>query len=183
VLFVENRDLPMIDVSVDFPAGSGYDSAQKSGLAGLTLQMLKLGAEGMTEDEIARKTADVGARLNGRFDTDRAGMRCARSPARASATRRSTFSRKFCNSRNSAHAPHSIGRRPRITVALKRRIPKPDVIAGAHLQPPGVPRTPYGLRGSGEVDIRGQAHARRPVGFYRRIFVADHRGWWRSWAM
>lgn len=74
VYFVENHDLPMLDVAVDFAAGSSFDPAEKSGLAGLTQGLLSLGAEGMSEDDIARNMADVGAQLGGRFDADRAGM-------------------------------------------------------------------------------------------------------------
>src|SRR5690606_17720286 len=68
VLFVANRDLPMLDVSVDFPAGSAYDSREKSGTAAMTRSLLRLGADGLAEDEIARRFADVGAVLGGRFD-------------------------------------------------------------------------------------------------------------------
>ena len=32
VYFVENHNLPMLDVSVGFAAGSAYDSAEKSGV-------------------------------------------------------------------------------------------------------------------------------------------------------
>jgi zinc protease len=35
--------------------------------------MRGLGAGGLREDEIGQRIADVGARLGGRFDTDRAG--------------------------------------------------------------------------------------------------------------
>jgi len=73
VLFVETHDLPMLDVAVDFPAGSSRDTREKSGLAALTLRMLRLGAEGLDEDQIAERLADVGANIGGRFDTDRAG--------------------------------------------------------------------------------------------------------------
>ena len=31
----------------------------------------------MTEDDIARRMADIGASLGGSFDQDRAGVRCA----------------------------------------------------------------------------------------------------------
>ena len=40
----------------------------------MTSQLLRLGAGGMNENEIARKLADVGAQLAPRFDTDRAGL-------------------------------------------------------------------------------------------------------------
>ena len=74
VYFVEDHDLPILDVAVDFAAGSGFDTAEKAGLAGLTYGLLDLGAEGMNEDEIARNLADIGAQMGGRFDADRAGM-------------------------------------------------------------------------------------------------------------
>ncbi len=51
VYFVENHDLPMLDVAVSFAAGSGFDTAEKSGLAALTHGLLDLGAEGLSEDE------------------------------------------------------------------------------------------------------------------------------------
>lgn len=74
VYFVENHDLPMLDLTVTFAAGSGFDVAGKSGLAGLSHKMLDLGAEGLSEDEIARNLADIGAQLGMNFDEDRAGV-------------------------------------------------------------------------------------------------------------
>lgn len=74
VYFVENHDLPMLDVSVTFAAGSAYDSADKSGLASLTRHMMTLGAGDWSEQEIAERLADVGAQLDGHFDQDRAGF-------------------------------------------------------------------------------------------------------------
>jgi zinc protease len=74
VLFVENHDIPMLDVSVDFPAGSAFDTREKSGAASMTNNMLRLGAGGMDENAIAIRLAEVGAQLRGRLDTDRGGM-------------------------------------------------------------------------------------------------------------
>ena len=74
VYFVENHDLPMLDVSVEFPAGAGYDRPEKAGLAAMTSRLLNAGADGMSEDDISRRMADVGAEFGGRFDTDRAGF-------------------------------------------------------------------------------------------------------------
>jgi zinc protease len=74
VVFVENHDLPMLDVSVDFSAGSARDSREKSGLANLTRHLMGLGAGVYSERDIAEKLADVGAVMSGRFDADRAGF-------------------------------------------------------------------------------------------------------------
>ena len=74
VLFVESHELPMLDISVDFPAGSARDPAGKAGLAHLTHGMLDQGAGGLTDTAIAHRLADVGAVLAGNFDRDRAGV-------------------------------------------------------------------------------------------------------------
>ncbi|MDP3088548.1 MAG: pitrilysin family protein [Methylotenera sp.] len=72
VYFVENHDLPIVDLSVSFSAGSVRDTAEKSGVAGITKHLMTLGAAGMTDEVIANKIADIGAILSGNFDSDRA---------------------------------------------------------------------------------------------------------------
>jgi zinc protease len=74
VYFVESHELPMLDIAVDFAAGSARDPAGKSGLARLTHGLLDQGAGGLSETEIAHRLADVGAVLSGRLDRDRAGV-------------------------------------------------------------------------------------------------------------
>jgi len=74
VYFVEDHGLPMLDVAVNFSAGSGFDVAGKVGVAHVTFGMLDLGSQELSEDDIARRLADIGAQLGGHFDTDRAGL-------------------------------------------------------------------------------------------------------------
>lgn len=74
VYFVEDHNLPMLDVEVSFPAGSAHDAADKKGVAGLTHGLLDLGVQGMSEDDIARKLADIGARVSSSFDADRSSV-------------------------------------------------------------------------------------------------------------
>ncbi len=87
VYFVESHELPMLDISVDFPGGSARDPANKPGLAQLTHGLLDQGAGGLTDTEIAHRLADVGAQLGGAFDRDRAGvtLRTLSSPAEKTA--------------------------------------------------------------------------------------------------
>lgn len=75
VYFVESHELPILDVAVEFPAGSARDPAGKSGLAQLTHGLLDQGAGGLSDTAIAHRLADVGAVLSGRFERDRAGAR------------------------------------------------------------------------------------------------------------
>ena len=74
VIFVESHELPMLDISVDFPAGSARDPAGKAGLAHLTHGLLDQGAGGLSDTAIAHRLADVGAVLSGSLDRDRAGV-------------------------------------------------------------------------------------------------------------
>ena len=74
VYFVESRALPIIDVQVDFAAGSSYDPAGKAGLASLTRGVLDLGAGSLDESEVASRLADIGAQMGGGADLDRASV-------------------------------------------------------------------------------------------------------------
>jgi len=87
VYFVESHELPMLDISVDFPGGSARDPAGKAGLAQLTHGLLDQGAGGLSDTEIAHRLADVGAVMGGVFDRDRAGvtLRTLSSPAEKTA--------------------------------------------------------------------------------------------------
>lgn len=74
VIFVESHQLPILDISVDFAAGSARDPAGQAGLAQLTHTLLDQGAGGLSDAAIAHRLADVGAELGGTFDRDRAGV-------------------------------------------------------------------------------------------------------------
>lgn len=80
VLFVENHAIPMLDLSVEFDAGSRRDPADKAGLASLTNVMLTRGvaAEGdapaLSEAQILDGLADVAAQRGGGTGLDRAGI-------------------------------------------------------------------------------------------------------------
>src|SRR5256885_907626 len=74
VNFVERHALPIVDVAVEFAAGSAYDSREQAGLARLTLAMLKAGSSRYSETEASRRIAEAGAQLQENFDLDRAGF-------------------------------------------------------------------------------------------------------------
>jgi zinc protease len=74
VQFVEIHDLPMIDIKIDFPAGSVHDPIAQSGVAAFTSALLDAGAGDLDEQAIADKSADLGIVLGGAIDADRAGL-------------------------------------------------------------------------------------------------------------
>lgn len=169
VYFVENHDLPMLDLSVEFPAGAAYDSAEKSGAAAMTNRLLRLGADGMNEDEIARRLADVGAQLGASSETDRAGLSLRTlSSARERRQALDTFARIL----RKPTFPQNVLEREKVRVigALKEADTKPDTIAAVNFYRLLYREHPYALRSSGEVATVEKLTRDDLVGFYRRHY-------------
>lgn len=74
VLFVESHALPMVDIQIDFAAGSAREPADKAGLAGLTRGLLEAGAGALDERAISDRSADIGAQIGGGTDDDRTSL-------------------------------------------------------------------------------------------------------------
>ncbi len=74
VYFVANHDLPMLDVSASFEAGTARDTAATAGLSGMTHALMRLGAGGLSEQQVAERLADVGAVMAQSQDADRASF-------------------------------------------------------------------------------------------------------------
>lgn len=77
VYFVQADAIPMLDISVEFDAGSRFDPPDKAGLASLANAMLSRGTTGETaldEAEIAERFARIGAQRGGGTSDDRAGL-------------------------------------------------------------------------------------------------------------
>ena len=150
VLFVENHDLPMLDVSVSIPAGSSFDAADKSGVAGLTHHLLDLGAEGLSEDDIARGMADIGAQFGGGFDQDRASVSLR---TLSSATERDKALDIMARVLQHPLFPEEILAREkaRVIAALKEAETKPESIADKAFHKALYGSHPYGLPVSGEI--------------------------------
>jgi len=173
VYFVEARDLPILDVSVEFPAGAGYDSAEKAGAAAMTGRMLNAGADGMDEDEIARRMADVGARFGRRFDTDRAGYGLRTlSSARERDQALDVMSRVL----SSPTFPQEVLEREKIRViaGLKESDTRPETIASRNFFRMVYGDHPYALRASGEVDTVERIKRTDLEAFYRAHYRAQY---------
>ncbi len=83
VLFVENHSIPLVDVSIEFDAGSRRDPPGKAGTAALTHAMLARGVSpvsqplpepALSEAQISDTLADTAAQRGGDVSADRAGL-------------------------------------------------------------------------------------------------------------
>lgn len=170
VYFVQNRDLPMLDVSVDFAAGAAFDAAGKPGVASMTNRMLRLGARGLDEDDIARGLADIGANLSGRFDSDRAGLGLRTLSSVKERTRALDI---FARLLNEPVFPASVLEREKVTLigALKDADTRPDTIVRRTFGRLVYPAHPYGRRGAGEVDTVAKLSRDDLAAFHRANYT------------
>ena len=149
VQFVESRVLPMLDVQVDFAAGSMFDPEGQSGLAALTRSALDLGAGKLDETAIAEQMADIGASLAGGADTDRASV----SLRTLAAKDKREPALSILNA--VLHAPlfdAAIFEREktRTIAGLKEAMTRPDSIAGKAFWAALYPNHPYGRQATPE---------------------------------
>ncbi len=173
VYFIESHDLPMLDVSVDFAAGSAYDPADKLGLASLTHRMLDQGAGNLTDNQIASNLADVGAQLAGRLDADRAGVTLrslSRNEERQAALMMLT---QVLNA--PTFAPSVIEReKARVIAALKASEAEPASLAARAYAQAVFGTHPYASRESGEILTVSKLTAVDLRQFYQTHYNASH---------
>ena len=172
VLFVEDHDIPMLDVAVTLQAGSSFDTAEKSGVAGLTHQLLDAGSEGLNEDDISRGMADIGAQFTGNFDQDRSGVSLR---TLSSAAERDKALDIMARVLQHPLFPEAVLAREkvRLVAALKEAETQPQSIADKAFQKAVFGTHPYALRGSGEIDSVEKITARDLGDFYRAHYQAD----------
>ncbi len=68
VYFISSRNLPMLDISVNFNGGKLVETADKAGIAGFTNSMLDKGTNLYDENSLDEALADLGAEMH--FPTD-----------------------------------------------------------------------------------------------------------------
>jgi zinc protease len=156
VYFVESRGLPILDVSVEFPAGSSRDTPASSGLASLALHTMRMGAAGMHEEEVSRRLANVAARLGTTFDVEDAVAVLAQILAQP----------EF-------DAGVLEREKARVTAGLREAEMKPDQIAARNFAHMVYRDHPYALRAAGEVaTVQGLTSADLEA-FHARFYRAS----------
>ena len=169
VYFVENHDLPIIDMAVNFPAGSARDTVATSGVAGVTRYMMTLGAAGMNEELITNKFADIGAVLGGELDADRAAFKL-RTLTSESAKALETFNQIL----HKPDFPEAVLTREkvRIIAGINEAATQPESISNKAFMKALYGTHPYSLDESGEVDTITAIKRDDLVAFYNQYYSA-----------
>ncbi|MSP86154.1 MAG: insulinase family protein [Methylotenera sp.] len=171
VYFVENHDLPIVDVSVNFAAGSARDTAKKSGLASITRYMMTLGAAGMGDEMIANKMADIGAILGGDFDVDRAAFKLRTLSSAREQTQALDIFAKILQKPDFSEAVLS-REKARIISGLQESATQPESISSKAFMAAMYGKHPYRLDESGEVETVGKIMREDLQAFYSQHYGA-----------
>jgi zinc protease len=179
VLFVESHSIPMIDISVEFDAGSRRDPQGKSGAASLTNAMLARGLRAgavpaeelaMTEAQISDAFADIAAQRTGGVGEDRGGLalRTLSSPAERDAA---VLLLARLLAQPSFPADLLTRDKARTIAALKEDLTKPEVIASRAFSRVTYGGHPYGR----EATVESVEAVTRDdlVAFHRQYYVAN----------
>ena len=171
VYFVENHDLPILDLSVNFAAGSARDTTEKSGVASITRYLMTLGAAGMTDEVIAKKFADVGAVLGGSFDADRAALSLRTlSSEREQAQALNVFTQIL----QKPDFPDAVlvREKARIISGLQESATQPESISSKAFMSALYGTHPYSLDDSGEIDTVAAIKRDDLNAFYQQYYGA-----------
>ncbi|UCH48363.1 MAG: insulinase family protein [Betaproteobacteria bacterium] len=172
VLFLESRNLPILDVNVEFPAGSGRDEPGKEGLARMTLRLMRKGTIALDEHRISEELAGIGAQLSGNIDLDRGGF--------ALRTLSYPDDRRIAlgvlrDILASPSFPQSVLEREqaRSIAFLEERQTRPSVIVNQTFRKELYGDHPYAATGTGDPDTIAALTRDDLLAFHRRYFVAN----------
>ncbi len=173
VYFVENHALPMLDLSVSFTAGSVYDTPEKSGVAGMTRHLMKLGAAGLSEAKIAQGFADVGAIMSGSFGSDRSSF-SLRTLSNAKEKEASLTLFKQVLKQPDFPEAVLVREKKRLVSSIQNAATQPGTIVSENFIQAIYQDHPYALDNSGtEESVKGMQR-QDLVDFYQRYYSANH---------
>lgn len=169
VYFVENHDLPIIDLSVDFPAGSARDKPSSVGLAGVTRYLMSLGADGLNEEQITNVFADIGAVFGGDFDLDKAAFKL-----RTLTSEQDKALEVFKKILHKPDFPSGILEREKVRIvsSLQEAATQPNSIASKVFMQAIYGVHPYGLHESGEIATVNALQVSDLRAFYQTHYTA-----------
>lgn len=169
VFFVENHALPIMDISVNFPAGSAYDTLDTSGTAGVTHHLMSLAAGGLDEETLTNKFADIGAILGGSFDADRASFKL-----RTLTSEQATALDALKLVLHKPDFPEAVLAREqaRIVAGLQEAETEPESIVQKAFRQALYGPHPYGLEQHGEIDTVQSLTAAQLRQFYLAHYTA-----------
>lgn len=141
VYFIRRTELPMLEISVNFYAGSVYDG-EKYGISHLTNSMLSQGTQSFTANELASNFKKVGANFSVNSDRDMATLYLR------TLTEKKYLQPALHNFSNALHSPafpsHELSRLQKLVVnAILQQRQMPNILARNAFLSAIYPEHPY----------------------------------------
>lgn len=169
--FVENHNLPILDVEVDFAAGAAFDPPRYAGLSALTLSLLNAGAGALNEEQLAARQADLGAQLDSSVDFDRASVHL-RTLASAPQREGALELLRLILTEPTFPADILAREKTRTRAAIEEEDTHPDALAAKRFNAAIYPNHPYGV--SATTDSIAAINRTQVVDFYRQFYTAHN---------
>lgn len=170
VMFVAAPELPMLDIQVVFDAGSARDG-DKWGLASLTTALVGTHTPGMTEEQINTRTNELGARIGGDVDRDKATF-SLRTITREGVLQPALELFKTSLTQSQFDQEIFERERQRTLVGLRQQQHSPESLAQNAFWKNLYGTHPYAHPVSGTVETVEQLKLKDVQAFYQRYFVA-----------
>ena len=172
VFFVENHDLPILDININFFAGSAQDPVGKEGLANLTRHLMNLGAAGINEEKLANQFSDIGAVINGGVDLDRAYFKLR---TLSSSSQKDKALTLFKNVIHSPDFPVPVIDREknRIIASIKQSMTQPETIANLAFMKSIYGDHPYAHDEAGSTDTLQKLNQEDLKQFYKNYYLSS----------
>ncbi len=172
VFFVENHDLPILDINVNFFAGSAQDTLGKEGLANLTHHLMRLGAAGINEEKLANQFSDIGAKISGDIDLDRAHFKLRTLSSSLQKDKALTLFKYVI------HAPDFpeivlAREKGRIIAGIKQSLTQPEAIANLAFMQSMYGDHPYAHDEVGSVDALQKLNQADLKQFYKNFYLSS----------
>jgi zinc protease len=145
VYFVETHVLPILDVEVDFAAGTVFDPEGKAGVAQLTHGLLDGGAGDLDEEAISGRFVDIGAQIGGSTENDRSGV-TLRTLAYATERQAALDVLRLVLAKPTFPEAVLTRERARTISAIQEADTKPDSVAAKRFATAIYPGHPYGVQ-------------------------------------
>lgn len=172
VFFLERHELPMVEISIDFTAGSRQDGKQY-GIAHLTNAMLRQGSKNYDAHRIAQCLASVGARYHADADRDRATI------SLLSLTKKNYLDKALTIFKEILSSPlmpeKEFARLQKIVIsALMHQAQMPEAIARNAFYSSIYPHHPYGHSILGSIETVSSMRVDDLRTFYQRYYTAKN---------
>lgn len=172
VVFYKAMEVPMLDISLAFAAGSAYDG-QHYGLSALTSRMLNEGSGGLDASAIAEALADTGAQFDAASSRDMTVLNLRTLTSEPALTKATTA---FARIINQPDFPEDafIREQQQVLMGIKQAAQSPDEVASINFFQNLYKKHPYAHPVSGtEASIKAIT-AEQVRAFYKKYYVAHN---------